>query len=112
MKTLGLLLVLAGGLCLSAKAAVYSSGALTYDSATGAIPDGSSAGWTASHTFSGVTDLTITDVSVKLNVSGGYNGDLYAYLSYNGVLIPLLNRVGVTATGGGSRFGYSDTGFK
>lgn len=45
---------------------------------------------------------------MHLSVSGGYNGDFYAYLSYNGVLIPLLNRVGV---GTGSLFGYADSGF-
>src|SRR6185503_8864553 len=41
-----------------------------------------------------------------------YNGDLYAYLSYNGQLVVLLNRVGV---GTGSEptfsFGYSGAGF-
>jgi hypothetical protein len=44
---------------------------------------------------------------VSLNLSGGYNGDLYAYLSYGGALVPLLNRVGV---GTGNTFGYSDGG--
>jgi hypothetical protein len=43
-------------------------------------------------------DITLTDIQVTLNVSGGgYNGDLYAYLSYNGVLVPLLNRIGVSS---------------
>jgi hypothetical protein len=99
------------GLCFSSGAAVYS---LSYNSGfanSGVIPDGNATGWTDSRTVSGISDLSISDISVKLNVSGGYNGDLYAYLSYNGVLVPLLNRVGVTATGGGNSFGYSDTGF-
>jgi subtilisin-like proprotein convertase family protein len=97
--------------CLSSRAATYS---YTYNSGfanSGVIPDGSSSGWSDSHTLSGISDLSISDISVHLNVSGGYNGDLYAYLSYNGVLIPLLNRVGVTATSPSSSFGYSDTGF-
>src|ERR1035441_7065048 len=74
------------------------------------IPDGSAVGWSGTATASGYLP-SISDVSVNLNISGGYNGDLYAYLSYGGVLVPLLNRVGVTATGGGNSFGYGDAGF-
>src|SRR5204863_5316935 len=99
------------GFCLSSHAAVYS---LSYNSGfanSGVIPDANAAGWTDSRTVSGISDLSISDISVKLNVSGGYNGDLYAYLSYNGVLVPLLNRVGVAASSPSSSFGYSDTGF-
>ncbi len=44
---------------------------------------------------------------MNLNISGGYNGDLYAYLSYGGALVPLLNRVGV---GSGDAFGYATAG--
>ena len=105
--SLGATLILS---CLSANAAVYS---LSYNSGfanSGVIPDANAAGWSDSRTVS-IADLSITDISVKLNVSGGYNGDLYAYLSYNGVLIPLLNRVGVAASSPSSSFGYSDTGF-
>src|ERR1035441_6844385 len=76
------------------------------------IPDGSAVGWSGTATASGFLP-TISDISVKLNIGGSspYNGDLYAYLSYGGVLVPLLNRVGVTATGGGNSFGYGDAGF-
>jgi hypothetical protein len=77
---------------------------------SGLIPDGSPVGSSGTAAASGFLP-TISDISVKLNISGGYNGDLYAYLSYGGVLIPLLNRVGVTGTGGGDAFGYGDTGF-
>src|ERR1017187_3926466 len=74
---------------------------------SGNIPDGSSSGSAGTATASGFLP-TISDISVKLNISGGFNGDLYAYLSYGGVLVPLLNRVGVTT---GDGFGYGDTGF-
>src|ERR1035437_3050659 len=74
---------------------------------SGLIPDGSPVGSSGTATASGYLP-SISDISVKLNISGGYNGDLYAYLSYGGVLVPLLNRVGV---GSGDAFGYSDTGF-
>src|SRR4029079_4167785 len=59
-------------------------------------------------TLGSIPDLSISSVTVALNISGGYNGDLYAYLSHDGVLVPLLNRVGVTS---GDPFGYSETGF-
>ena len=77
---------------------------------SGLIPDGSVVGSAGTASVSGYGS-SLTDISVTLNISGGYNGDLYAYLSYGGVLVPLLNRVGVTATGGGNVFGYGDTGF-
>jgi subtilisin-like proprotein convertase family protein len=56
---------------------------------------------------SGVAGL-ITGVTVNLNISGGYNGDLYCYLSYGDALVVLLNRVGKTSS---DPFGYSDAGF-
>jgi hypothetical protein len=95
------------GACFAADAAVYT---LSYNSGfanSGVIPDANPTGWSDSRTVS-VADPVITDISVRLNVSGGFNGDLYAYISYNGVLVPLLNRVGI---GSGNSFGYSDTGF-
>jgi len=73
-----------------------------------AIPDGNPGGMSSTTSFSGVQG-TITDVSVNLTISGGFNGDLYAYLSgpSSGFTI-LLNRVGVTS---GNSFGYGDSGF-
>jgi hypothetical protein len=56
---------------------------------SGNIPDGNASGSAGTATASGFLP-TISDISVKLNISGGYNGDLYAYLSYGGVLVPLL----------------------
>jgi subtilisin-like proprotein convertase family protein len=58
-----------------------------------------------------LTDMggTITNVTVSLDISGGYNGDLYVYLrGPDGGFAVLLNRVGVTS---GNAFGYPDTGF-
>jgi subtilisin-like proprotein convertase family protein len=71
------------------------------------IPDGNPVGWAGTATASGYLP-SISAVSVNLNISGGYNGDLYAYLSYGGVLVPLLTRVGTTS---GNAFGYANTGF-
>lgn len=77
-------------------------------SANVAVPDGNASGVALT---TGLTDLggTITSVTVSLDISGGFNGDLYAYLrGPNGGFAVLLNRVGVTS---GDAFGYSDTGF-
>jgi hypothetical protein len=71
-------------------------GLITYSSTSGTVPDGNPVGWSATATVSGELPY-ITSVSVNLELSGGYNGDLYAYLSHEGVLVPLLNRVGVGA---------------
>jgi hypothetical protein len=73
----------------------------------GLIPDNSPVGSVGTATASGFLP-TISAITVNLNISGGYNGDLYACLSYGGVLVPLLTRVGTT---GGDAFGYGDTGF-
>ena len=94
----------------AAHAGVYSYSFSSGFSNGGVIPDGNPTGWSDTRSIS-VSDHYLTDVSVKLNISGGYNGDLYGYLSHSGVLVPLLNRVGVTGTGGGDAFGYGDTGF-
>src|SRR5439155_26347122 len=96
---------------LSANAALYQN---VYNSGFangGNITDADPTGWSDSRTLSGIADCNIINVQVKLNISRGCNGDLYGYLSHGGVLVPLLNRVGVTATGGGNSFGYSDAGF-
>ena len=89
--------------------ALSAQGGIIYSSFpnSGNIPDGNPAGSSGTATVSGFLP-SISDISVKLNISGGYNGDLYAYLSYGGVLVPLLNRVGVTS---GNAFGYGDSGF-
>ena len=62
----------------------------------GLIPDGSLTGWSDTRTLSGAP-ASITDVSVTLNLSGGWNGDLYAYLVHSSGFAVLLNRVGRAA---------------
>ena len=56
--------------------------------------------------------IELTSVKVTLNISGGWNGDLSGYLSYNGTLVTLLNHVG---TGSGDQVqtvsGFSTSGF-
>jgi len=65
-------------------------------------------GVTEYFTVSGLTAPTAS-VRVNLNILGGFNGDLYAYLvNPLGQQAILLNRVGVT---GSNLLGYSDAGF-
>src|ERR1017187_38850 len=59
----------------------------------GVIPDGSFTGWSDTHNLAGAPS-SIADVSVSLNLSGGWNGDLYAYLVHSSGFAVLLNRVG------------------
>lgn len=94
---------------LQLAATLTASAALVFDSGFdngGNIPDGNLSPWSDTRNVSGITGQ-ISAVSVWLNLTGGYNGDLYAYLSYNGVRVPLLNRVGA---GYGDAFGYGDAG--
>jgi len=71
------------------------------------IPDGSPVGLMQQFTVTGLAG-SITNVTVHLDITGGFNGDLYAYLvNPQGQLSVLLNRVGVTTS---HPFGYNDSG--
>jgi hypothetical protein len=51
---------------------------------------------------------SISNVQVTLDITGGFNGDLYAYLvDPQGQMVVLLNRPGVTSL---NPFGYGDAG--
>lgn len=73
-----------------------------------AIPDGALTGWSDTRTLSLPTTGTIADLQVTLTLSGGFNGDLYGYLTHDSGFAVLLNRPGRTASSSG---GYSDSGF-
>jgi hypothetical protein len=100
---------------------VYNSGTIAVGST---IPDGSPAGLSVDADVSGVADLGvggsgIDNVTVSLDISGGYNGDYIGYLVYTPAsggaptaMASLLNRPGL-GLGGGSiqnAFGYSTAG--
>lgn len=73
-----------------------------------AIPDGNPIGLVESSTISGVIGY-VSSVQVTLDITGGFNGDLYAYLvGPQGGFAVLLNRSGVSA---GNPFGYDNAGF-
>lgn len=50
----------------------------------------------------------ISSITVNLDIMGGINGALYGYLSYNGMIVTLLNQPGVTT---GNPIGAMGSGF-
>lgn len=97
-------------LTVSANAAMFSSGNVDH-----VIPDANPSGYANSSVVSSFgSGYTIADVTVNLSISGGFNGDLYSYLTYTpdggtptGFAV-LLNRVGRTST---ATYGYNTAGF-
>lgn len=89
-----------------ARATLYTE---TFSGLNTAIPTGNPAGVSVAESVSGIPSGSVVGgLTVDLTVSGGYNGDLYAYLvAPNGTLVMLLNRPGVT---GGNPFGYGGSG--
>lgn len=71
-----------------------------------AIPDGSTVGVADIRTVDSEIQV-IQSVQVTLSISGGWNGDYYAYLRHGDGFSVLLNRVGVTAD---DSEGYGDSG--
>lgn len=73
-----------------------------------AIPDGNPTGLREVFNVSGLTSA-VSSIQLNLDITGGFNGDLYAYLvSPSGGFAVLLNRVGLS---GSNPFGYSTAGF-
>lgn len=89
--------------------AVSARGQVSYTNIVNAsVPDGSPLGLVSVTSVSGVLG-TISDIQVNLDITGGFNGDLYAYLlGPQGNFAVLLNRVGM---GGANPFGNGDAGF-
>ena len=72
------------------------------------IPDGSPVGLVSSTTVSGLT-YNLASMSINLDITGGFDGNLYAYLlGPNGQMAVLFNRVGISST---NAFGYGNAGF-
>ena len=108
MKTNQLMAVLAAGLLWAGTAAAQTQSTNFTFSSGQSIPDADANGLALTYNLSGMGG-TISNVTVSLDISGGNNGDLYAYLAGpNGGFAVLLNRTGVN---GGNAFGYADTGF-
>lgn len=91
---------------ISARASLYTE---TFSGVNTAIPDGNPVGISLSGVVSDVpAGWTVSGLTVGLNISGGYNANLYAYLvAPNGAMVVLLNQPGVT---GGNPFGNTGSG--
>jgi len=106
--------ILLSGTMLAMMAGMASATLVTenYSGSEIAIPDGTPVGIANSLSVSGASGA-IEDVSVNLDISGGYNGDLYGYLVFqptsgSSATALLLNQIG---TSGSNPFGYSSSGF-
>ena len=112
MKKVFLASALLAVFALSSQATLYVAGWTNGVNATfanaGAVPDNSFSGWADSRTLSTAPAGTVTSVALNLVVSGGWNGDLYAYLVNGSGFTVLLNHVGGAANGG---YGNAGNGF-
>ena len=94
--------------CLTTVAAFGEQTFSTNVTVNKVVPDGTANGLASGIVVGGLGGA-IDKVTVTLDITGGFNGDLYAYLvGPNGGFAVLLNRVGVSGT---STFGYGDAGF-
>lgn len=90
-------LALATALLLPATATATTVITETFTSTTSApIPDDDLSGLLQSITPA-TTIGTLDKITVTLTTTGGWNGDLYAYLWHDGILSVLVNRIGRTA---------------
>jgi hypothetical protein len=90
-------------LCMTAQATLYTTawtnGVATFANG-GVVPDNNYSGWTDTRTISTASAGTIQSLAVDLTLSGGWNGDLYAYLVNNtGGFSVLLDRIGTDPFG-------------
>lgn len=72
------------------------------------VPDGGGVGAVFQQRVEGLPGPTVA-VRVALDIEGGWNGDLYAFLAFGDGLAVLLNRPGRAAS---DLAGYGDSGFR
>jgi len=70
------------------------------------IPDGDPSGLSLAPTLPSAI-ASIASVTVNLNITGEFNGDLYSYIRHSSGFAVLLNRPGKTAA---NPYGYADSG--
>src|SRR5271154_2386536 len=110
MKTKQLLAVMAAAVLVAATATAQTFNTNLTFNVNQTIPDADNNGLALAQNLTLPTlPGPITKVTVTLNISGGFNGDLYAYLAGPGTgFAVLLNRPGVNS---GNAFGSSGSGF-
>ena len=106
-------LLLAGLLMLVATVANATLYTYSFTGINQAIPDGNPGGYANVQTVNlgtlpaDGTTTEINDINVSLNISGGYNGDLYGYLVHSSGFSVLINRIG---RDGSNPFGNTGAG--
>lgn len=105
MKKLFALIMLQAGMVAWVPAQLATN---NYPGSSLSIPDGNTAGVMEQFNVNGLEGV-IANIRITLDITGGFNGDLYAYLAGpQGQFAVLLNRAGL---GAGSPFGYANAGF-
>ncbi len=92
---------------LSAQATIYTTNWNSGFANAGVVPDNNFSGWSDSRSVSTMPAGTFVGLSIDLQLTGGWNGDLYAYLVHSTGFSVLLDRVGAPGVGA---FGYGDAG--
>lgn len=87
-----------------AHATIYTTNWNAGFASGGMIPDGNPSGWVDSRSVSTMPAGTLVSVAVDLQLTGGWNGDLYAYLVHGSGFCVLLDHVGP------GLYGYGDPG--
>jgi hypothetical protein len=95
MKKFFLATALASLTSLSSLATLYSTNWSTGWDNGNVVPDNNASGWTDTRTLGAAPAGTIQSLAVDLTLTGGWNGDLYAYLvnDTSGFSV-LLDRIG------------------
>jgi hypothetical protein len=91
----------------AANASLYTTNWNSGFANSGVVPDNNFSGWSDTRTVGAIPAGTFTSLSVALQLTGGWNGDLYAYLVHSSGFSVLLDRVGAPDVG---PFGYGDAG--
>ena len=78
----------------AANAIIYSTNWTSGFANSGDVPDNSFSGWSDTRSVSTMPAGTFTSLAVNLQLSGGWNGDLYAYLVHSSGFTVLLDRIG------------------
>ena len=94
---------------VASNATIYTTNWNSGFANAGVVPDNNFSGWSDTRSVSTMPAGTFTGLTVDLQLSGGWNGDLYAYLVHSSGFSVLLDRVGVGVSGV-SAFGYGDAG--
>ena len=109
MKRLILITLLAWLLSLQSFATLYTTNWSSGFANGGVVLDNNLSGWSDTRTVGSLPAGTFNSLSVDLKLTGGWNGDLYAYLVHSTGFCVLLDRIGVGESGV-SVFGYGDAG--